>query len=150
MIQFDFHTRLFNNALKDISENEANEKMEHKVNNIKWLAGHLVGTRMLLRDLAGLKEDGRFTVFGKGFDPQIDHPTLHEIKSKWNEIALPLRVALNNLTDSHLETDGPSWLPVEEKNIKGFLAYIMHHEAYHLGQIGMLRRQIGKSPMGFK
>jgi hypothetical protein len=150
VIQFDFHTRLFNNALKDISENEANEKMEHKVNNIKWLAGHLVGTRLLLKDYAGIKEDERFSVFGKGFDPAVEYPTLGDIKSKWNEIAMPLSIALNNMTENHLDADGPSWLPVDERSIRGFLAFVMHHEAYHLGQIGILRRQIGKEPMGYR
>jgi uncharacterized damage-inducible protein DinB len=150
VIQFDFHTRLFNNALKDISEYEANESMEHKVNNIKWLAGHLVGTRLLLKNYAGLKEDERFEVFGKGYDPVADYPSLQIIKTKWNEIAMPLSIALNNIPESHLEADGPSWLPVDEKNIRAFLAYLMHHEAYHLGQMGILRRQLGKDALIYR
>jgi uncharacterized damage-inducible protein DinB len=148
-IQFDFHTRLFNNALKDISENEANHEMYLKVNNIKWLAGHLVGIRLLLREYAGIKDDERFSVFGRRYDPGTEYPSLDEIRSKWNDIAFPLSIALKNLSESDLDSKGPSWLPVDERSVRGFIAYLMHHEAYHLGQIGILRRQIGKEPVSY-
>ncbi len=45
-VQFDLHTRLYNNVLRDISDQDADSRLSETVNHIKWLAGHLMSTRM--------------------------------------------------------------------------------------------------------
>jgi hypothetical protein len=40
--QYDLHNTLFNNVLADISEEESNIRLAPGINNVKWLAGHLV------------------------------------------------------------------------------------------------------------
>jgi len=34
-------------------------------------------------------------------------------------------------------------------NMNGFLAFLMHHEAYHIGQPGILRKYLGKEAMKY-
>ncbi len=43
--QFKLQTRWFKNAIDGIDENNGMIRLDNKVNNLRWLAGHLVTTR---------------------------------------------------------------------------------------------------------
>ena len=146
--QFDMQTRLFNNALEGITEAEADNRPA-SVNHIKWLAGHLVYTRLMLKDFAGLPADERFDAFDKNMDPGKEYLSLDAIKTKWNEIAEPISNGLKALPEEALNGDGPFMSPIGDKSVRGFLGFISHHEAYHIGQIGILRRAVGKEAMSY-
>jgi uncharacterized damage-inducible protein DinB len=147
-LQFDMHTRLFNNVLQDIEEEESYSRFNNS-NNVKWLAGHLVSTRLLFANFSGISDDGNFKMFGKGFDSSLNYPTLENIKSKWNEIAEPISKGLKNLSQDELKGKGLFPTPIGDDNMKNFIEFVLHHEAYHLGQIGILRKQLGKESMKY-
>ena len=147
-LQFDLHTRLFNNVLQGIEENESYNRFNNS-NNIKWLAGHLVSTRLLFANFSRLSDDGRFKMFGKGFDSSLDYPTLEIIKSKWNEIAPTISKGLKNLSPDELKEKGVFQTPIGDDNMKNFIEFVIHHEAYHIGQLGILRKQLGKESMKY-
>ena len=147
--QFDLHTRLFNNVLADIADNESTKKANDNVNHIKWLAGHLVNTRLMMKDMAGLQADERFTPFGKTLDSSANYPSLEVIKTKWNEIAPKLSEALKNAPEGLLSSPSPAESPIGDNTMKGFLGFLMHHEAYHIGQLGILRKYAGKEAMKY-
>jgi uncharacterized damage-inducible protein DinB len=146
--QFDMHTRLYNNVLKNIEEEESYTSFNNS-NNVKWLAGHLVSTRLLFANISGISEDSNFIIFGKGFDSSLNYPTLDIIKSKWNEIAEPVSNGLKNLSPEELKGKGLFQTPIGEDNLKNFIEFVLHHEAYHIGQIGILRKQLGKESMKY-
>ena len=146
--QFDLHTRLFNNVLQGIGEEESYNRFNNS-NNIKWLAGHLVSTRLLFANLSGLSDDDRFKMFGKGFDRSLDYPSLEQIKSKWNEIAPSISNGLKNLSPDDLKGKGLFETPIGDDNMKNFIDFVLHHEAYHIGQIGFIRKQLGKESMKY-
>jgi len=145
-LQFDLHTRLFNNVLQNIEEEESYKSFNNS-NNVKWLAGHLVASRFMFSNFSGLTDDGNFKMFGKGFDSSLNYPTLENIKSKWNEIAEPISKGLKNLSPEELKSKGLFQTPIGDDNLKNFIDFVLHHEAYHIGQIGFLRKQLGKESM---
>lgn len=38
-----------------------------------------------------------------------------------------------------------SLIPVEDKTIMGGFAFLISHESYHVGQLGLLRKELGLS-----
>ncbi|MDX1429486.1 MAG: DinB family protein [Rhodothermales bacterium] len=151
--QFDLHTRLFNNVLDGISESEANTVLHPGTNNIKWLAGHLTSSRFGLKNLAGLDlKDPHAELFGHGhgFRPDREYPTIDEIRSLWESISDPISAGLSRLPEETLNGPAPTRVPIGDDTFEGMLAFLLHHEAYHIGQIGLLRRQLGKKPMAYK
>lgn len=146
--QFDLHNRLFNNVLAGISDSDAGTQAHSSANHIQFLAGHLVYTRLMMKDLAGIAADDRFAQFDKNMDPALAYLPLSEIVAKWNEMAPKLSEALKHLPAEALSGPGPFPSPMGA-SLEDCLGFLMHHEAYHLGQLGILRKMAGQDAMGY-
>ncbi len=149
--QFDLHTRLFNNVLDGITDPDTNSRANDHVNHIKWLAGHLTSTRFGFKDLAQLEEGDPYKelfAHGKSIDPNADYPSIDNIRENWNGISGQISNALASLPEEALQADAPK-VPIGEGKMGDFLDFLMHHEAYHIGQMGILRRFLGKEAMSY-
>jgi uncharacterized damage-inducible protein DinB len=146
--QFDLHTRLFRNCLEGISDDAAGTQQNPNANHIKFLAGHLVYTRLMFKDPAGLAADPRFDQFEKNIDSKAAYLPLKDILAKWDEIAEPISNALKNSTPEMLASEAPFPTPMGG-TIHDFVGFLMHHEAYHMGQLGILRKFAGKEAMKY-
>ena len=150
--QFDLHTRLFNNVLDEISDVEANDRASDTVNHIKWLAGHLTATRYGMTKIGGNEQEnpyGELFGHGKGISNEAEYPGIAEIKEKWNAISSDISAGLSNMPGEALNGPAPTQTPVNDETLGGFLSFLMHHEAYHLGQMGILRKYLGKDAMSY-
>ncbi len=93
LIQYDLHNTLFNNVLVDISEEESGVRLAPGINNIKWLAGHLVWGQRALAGMAGVEReivwiDHYNTQIARAGEPEIlKVPSMEEIKTAWNNYA---------------------------------------------------------------
>lgn len=149
--QFDLHTRLFNNVLQDISDTETNTQANEQVNHLKWLAGHLTTSRFAFKDLAQLELENPFGDqfgHGKSIDPGADYPSMESILECWNQISGPISQAFGQISPEVLQADAPQ-VPLGEGKMGDFIDFLMHHEAYHIGQMGLLRRFLGKEAMSY-
>ena len=160
LAQYELHNLLFNNVIADISDEEANKRVGDRMNNIKWLAGHLLWAQRNLAGIAGADVnvpwvDHFFSKDGATPDdfaaPKSEMPTLEAIKNKWNEIAPAIKTALENVPDEALNSVIGSKHPILpfDDTLAGLWAFINHHQAYTIGQIGILRRGLGKDAMKY-
>jgi len=158
--QYDLHNVLFNNVIADISDEESNKCVADPMNSIKWLAGHLAWAQLNLGNIGGNKIDfawrDRFHTKQGGSPedfnaPKSELPTLEQIKTKWNEMGPIIRAGLENLPDEALGNEIPVQHPIApfDKSLAGLWAFINHHQAYTIGQIGILRRGLGKDAMKY-
>lgn len=157
LIQFDLHNKLYNNVLHGFTDEETLKRLcnDTNINHIKYLAGHLLNSQYGLAQTAGLDVDVKwndlFAVMGQSqAKDDFPYPSINEIKAEWNGIYEPTRNALKKMTNKNLtETPPPPFNQVAAS--KGELwAFINHHTAYHIGQIGILRRGFGKPPMSYE
>ena len=144
--QFELQTISFLNQLSNITDEESNKQAANNINPIKWVAGHIVNTRMsLLRILAGVEQDTKFNrSFGKGSSNKIyaETPDIEEIKVKWNTVSETLIFTLKNLSNEKLNSAPPFQTSIPDKTILGLTAYMAIHEAHHLGQLSVLQKLI--------
>ncbi len=151
--QFDLHTRLFTNATAGISDNESGIRNSEHVNNMKWIAGHLLNTRLgNMSRIAGLSPDESYNAqFGRGnsFDPNATYPPLEEITSKWQAASAAIGEGISNIPEEALSSKSPVQAPIADDTLRGLVAFLVSHEAYHIGQLGMLRKMIGKEAMSY-
>jgi len=158
--QFDLHNVLYNNVIADISDTESNKCVADPMNSVKWLAGHLLWAQGNLANIGGAKitmpwRDHFHTK--QGATPEdlsaspSELPTLDQIKSKWNEFGPVIRKGLENLPDAALETVIAIPHPIFpfDNTLAGLWAFINHHQAYTIGQIGIVRRGLGKDAMKY-
>ncbi len=156
LAQFDLHQLLYNNVLDGFTDEETNRRLfgDQKMNHVKYLAGHLLNSQYGLALAAGLDPEVKwnelFAVMGKSrARDDAAYPPIEEIKTEWNRLNMPLRKGLKGLTNEDLTEEPPA--PFHKvADSKGELwAFINHHIAYHIGQIGILRKGFGKEPMSY-
>jgi hypothetical protein len=153
LAQYDLHNLLFNNVIVDISDEEAAKVLVAPMNTVKWLAGHLVWGQAGLARIAGVQLDIPWlslydTQSRKPIPEGLTAPTMDEVKAAWNKYADEIRNGLANLPAEALNS--PVEFPMPMFNtLEGLWAFINHHQAYTIGQIGILRRGLGKDAMKY-
>jgi hypothetical protein len=158
--QFDLHNLLYNNVIADISNEESNKCVADPMNCVKWLAGHLLWAQHNLANIGQVKldlpwRDHFHTKQGGSTEDfnasKSELPTLQQVKDKWNEYAPLIRTGLENLPDEALNTVIEVKHPIApfDNTLAGLWAFINHHQAYTIGQIGILRRGLGKEAMKY-
>lgn len=163
LAQFDFHHRLYNNVLEGFTDAESNARLhgDTNLNHVKYLAGHLLNSQYGLALLSGLQIQPKWSdLFAPAGQTRarddVAYPELDAIKSEWNAIHPDIHHGLSALTSDALHATAPEPLgsffagdTVFGNNVGGVWGFLNHHQAYHIGQIGLLRRGFGKPPMRY-
>ncbi|MBN2733116.1 MAG: DinB family protein [Balneolaceae bacterium] len=156
LVQFDLHHRLYNNVLEGFTDEETNRRLHGNtnMNHVKYLAGHLLNSQYGLAKLAGVNPDVKwnepFAVMGESkAKDDFDYPDIEEIKAEWNRLYEPTRSGLQELTPEMFDQTPPAPFDQVADSAGELWAFINHHIAYHIGQIGILRRGFGKAPMSY-
>lgn len=156
LVQFDLHHRLYNNVLEGFTDEETNLRLHGNtnMNHVKYLAGHLLNSQYGLAKLAGVNPDVKwnelFAVMGESkAKDDFDYPDIEEIKAEWNRLYEPTRSGLQELTPEMFDQTPPAPFDQVADSAGELWAFINHHIAYHIGQIGILRRGFRKAPMSY-
>lgn len=160
LAQYDLHDVLFNNVINNISDAESNEIIAEPMNSVKWLAGHLLWAQKNLARIGGAQvvipwSDHFYTIQGATDEdrnaPESEFPTLDQIRDKWNEVSPAIKQGLANLPEQALDSVIEAKHPIApfDNTLGGLWAFINDHQSYHIGQIGILRRSLGKEAMAY-
>jgi len=149
--QYDLQTSWFLNALEDISDEESNIRISSNLNPIKWVAGHLLNSRYIIVNILTGRPRNEFyySLFKRGSSNVINntYPSILEIKEDWINISQTLMFALRNASEESLLSPSPFPTTNSDGTILGLVAYFGIHEDFHIGQLSVLRKLIGKEAM---
>ena len=158
LAQYELHNRLFKNVLDGLTDEETNKRVNDnkQMSHIKYIAGHILNAQYGFAALGKVtverKWDDLFAPQGKSSaKDNIQYPAIDEIKDEWKKMEDKIRVGLTNLTDEELNSEPPFPFIFDpfENTVAGFWSFLNHHQAYHIGQIGILRRGLNKEPMRY-
>jgi Uncharacterized protein conserved in bacteria len=150
---FRLNTELVLNCIEDLDDERAQERGDPPVNSITFLVAHLTETRHLMARLMGQPLPSPFSqAFGKArtLDEAGPLPSLDDVRAHWERISAHVAVHIERLDTAQLVQSSSQKLPGSDGTLLGALAFLAQHESYHLGQIGILRRQRGCSPMQYR
>ena len=116
--QLELQTILFHRVLSEIDDDEANKSPDENSIPAKWIAGHIVNTRITLWSILS----------GKA-------------------VTYNLMESLDTCTDDFLASKPPFLTSIPDTTIMGLIAFFVIHEAHHMGQISVLRRLAGTNPV---
>jgi uncharacterized damage-inducible protein DinB len=157
IIQFELHQRLYNNVLDGFTDEETNRRLPGypHINHVKYIAGHLLNSQYGIAMIAGLKPlvkwNNLFAVMGQSeARDELDYPHIDEIREEWNNLYQPVREKLSQLDENQLTESPPEHFDEVSESNGELWVFISHHQAYHIGQIGILRRAFGKDPMSYE
>jgi len=140
------YTNFVINANTDGIGNEESLAQPHTGGNcMNWVLGHLVCHRNKILGHAGgqpVMDGDPMTRYDRGSDPIVDDTdavAFERLRTEYLESHERLK--------ARFEVMSPDWLAKDAhggKTVGQMLAGLMFHEAYHAGQLGVLRRLLGK------
>ncbi|MGH7657663.1 MAG: DinB family protein [Gemmatimonadales bacterium] len=120
-------------------------------NCLNWVVGHLLavyGNALALLGQERVLEEEVLKRYDRG-SPPIENPAdaleFSELMKAWDETSRRIDSGLAALTPETLDqpaADSPSGNP--DETVRTLVSTIMFHQAYHAGQLGVLRRIAGR------
>lgn len=148
---FKLQTRLFNNVIQGVTDEQRHLKISDNTNHIGWLIGHVVSSRYMAANLLGVQLNEpcpEYFANGKGLQ-EGEYPTISEMTLGWNELSEKLNDAFDNASEELLDAQPPMQTPIGLNSIIGLITFFAHHESYTLGQIGIFRKFLGLEAMSY-
>jgi uncharacterized damage-inducible protein DinB len=71
------------------------------------------------------------------------YPEMAVIRTAWDEVTAVLEARFEELTDADLNAPSPRPFPLQDGSLRGAIAFLAHHEGYHLGQMAYIRKSLG-------
>ncbi len=145
--QFSVGTNLVPRALHDVSNEQLRQSPTATVAPMLWIAGHLILFRMRTLNLLGGSHDpdgltARFDT-GSHFDASAEYPDREALIERWGALTLELTDRLDAVPPDALTRPPHFRAPSTDGTLAGALFLFSFHEAYHVGQLGYLRRWLG-------
>ncbi|CAL1519680.1 DinB family protein [Chitinophaga sp. MM2321] len=149
---YDFHTKLFHNVLVNVSDKDANNRLNTKANHMAWIAGSLLQQRYFLGETVGInlqQTSPQFFENFKGIQDNVTYPPLAEYIKDWDAISQVLKDAFANLSEEALNGPDPMKMPGGDYTFLDSIIFCVDRESYCIGQLGLLRRQLGYDAMKY-
>ncbi|MCB1036723.1 MAG: DinB family protein, partial [Acidobacteria bacterium] len=142
---FAFNTRVVRLGLEDLEDKDALHRMRGgEGSSISFLVGHLLASRASALKMVG--EDLPEPLGAKAAAQGSEFPKVAQLAREWNEVALRFSEALGKL-DAEQVLAPAGGLPVSDQTVRGALMFRAWHESYHVGQIGLIRTELGYAPL---
>ncbi len=150
---FKLNSRLFLNCLDGWKEDQARWRPSRDTNSAAFIALHLVDSRHYLAKSLGIGMENPFAALlesAKTIDDVRTWPPLEEVRDAWKSVTGAMRERFKTLTAEDLAAKA-EWaeMPVDDRTNVGTLIFMMQHESYHIGQLGLLRKQAGLPAMSY-
>jgi hypothetical protein len=156
LVLYDLHTRLFNNVIDGIGDNDAHNRFQTRANHMAWIAGSLIYERYDLASAVGVDTQSLYPsatgiLFSErqGIIDDVVYPSMTAYSKDWNMISPVLRLAMTRLSESELSDPDLFGMPDEDLTLFNALCFIIDRESYCIGQLGLYRRLLGYEPMKY-
>lgn len=130
---FSSNERIFKINFEGITHEDSLKEM-YTCNSANWILGHLVYSRNAILSSLGL--------------PPVANETMKEVYARGVINPDMLKAVNLEILKKKYEESQPSiiqWVGmVKDENLLEQLTFFGFHEAYHLGQIGLIRKLLGK------
>jgi hypothetical protein len=147
--QFRFHERFLSLLAGDFDAPAWDFRPANTSGNTAhWLLGHLLDTRFQLLERLGVPVpiepwQSEYRMGAKP-GPELPGPTPVELLQRFGAAGESLARSIDSLSEAELAADWGKKIPNGGTSVLDALRFYHFHETYHLGQIGLLRRQMGR------
>ena len=146
------NTRLLVNCLEGVDDTVACQRLNAHTNHIAFLVCHLVDARYFLSRLLGSDAECPFKEQldkVRSVDDMREVPALADLRAAWATATALLSERFAEISDAELLEPSGQKFPNEDRTRLGAVAFLLQHEAYHIGQVALLRKALGLGPMRY-
>jgi uncharacterized damage-inducible protein DinB len=143
----DIVDNLYAKALHGLDPAELTRTPSENSNPMVWMAGHLAQSRVRLGRLLGVEQEVPWpSLFQRGSPaPESErYPALADIRREWDTAGAALRTRLRSMNDAELYGELQVKIPSTDGTLRGAIVFALFHEGYHVGQMGYVRRTLGR------
>ena len=137
------------NAIEGIADDQLARRTSDQSNSAMWILGHIANNRAKMAQLLGADIKTPLAVFDKVFDDSIDYPGREEVMEFFTKATNEIIKRLPHTDARFLAGDAPFELPTADQSLLGALSFFAQHEAYHVGQLGIIRKQLGSDEISY-
>ena len=148
--QFDVGTNLFHKALYGLDREALLRRPSDHSNPLVWIAGHVTQFRVRILSLLGadyVLPWGELFATGSHVAETDLYPSADELRRTWDELSAALALRLRTISDEELAAPPSARVPSPDGTLRGAVTLFAFHEAYHIGQLGYVRKWLGASPL---
>jgi uncharacterized damage-inducible protein DinB len=140
------NTELLLNCLVTLDDRAARSRAAPSGNTVAVIVAHLIDSRHRLAAMLGAPTGNPISPGASDGGPMV---TLVQLIAAWEAVSAHLAVCIERLDTPALASRVDRAYPGSDGTLLGNLAFLVQHESYHLGQLGLLRRQLGYPAMGY-
>ena len=146
----ELNAALFRRALEGVDQASGERRPNDHTNSLAFIACHALDSRFYLMKLAGRERTNPWRAL---FDAATDittmkeYPPLYELVAEWDELHEATLAHLAEMSAAELDAESPARFPPDDRSILGGIAFLAFHEAYHVGQMGLVRKYFGFDPV---
>lgn len=144
--------RLYLNCLADLDDALASRQASGGGNDILFIALHVLDARgFLIRQLGGRAETPFSAMLAKVTSARDLHerPPVESVRRAWIDLEPRLMRRCAAVTATALAKAAKLRFPIDDPTVLGAVAFLLQHESYHIGQLGLLRKYLGLDPMKY-
>lgn len=146
------NTLLFRNCLVGMSEEASRSRPTPTTNHAAFIAAHVTDSRYFLLKVLGAEQESPMKAYIGSADRLDDverWPSLDETQTAWTHAGRALRDRLAVMKAAELDAPcNPAFLGDGVSRLSG-LSFLAQHEAYHIGQLSLLRTYVGLPAMKY-
>ena len=149
----DLNRRLFLNCLDAVSDTDALRRPNELVNNMAFIACHVLDARHYLARFLGLGLANPFDALLGNVQSIADVtslPPLEMVRAEWARVSTEVHACLSGLSASELTRPSPQRFPIPDATFGGAIEFQLHHESYHIGQLALIRKFCGYPAMTYR
>ena len=143
---FEANDGLIRQTLSDLPAEALWQQPGGQGNSIMWIVGHITQTRAGLLSLLGDRAStGWGELFRRGAQRQdaSAYPEPQAIKAAGIDFSTRLRAKLATITEDELAAPVTGVKLPNVNTVVDALAFFAFHEAYHVGQLGYVKKALG-------
>ena len=132
-------------CLGDMKEQDARKRVRSDEGpSIAWEVGHMLDHRYKILGLLGVAKESPYTAkfTATGATDGNDYPATADYQQQWKEVSAELDAAMEAATEESLGRIVESG-PHGEKTALDSIMFLTWHEAYHVGAVGGIRKELG-------
>jgi uncharacterized damage-inducible protein DinB len=132
-------------CLADMKEKDAKTRIRNGEGpSIAWQVGHLLDHRCKVLELLGTERESpyRAKYTATGASDGSDYPDIADYRRQWEEIYAEIEAAIGTGSAESLDRI-LQHQPHGEKTVLDSIMFLMWHEAYHVGAVGTIRKELG-------
>lgn len=133
-------------SIRDLSDQDAKQRSRNATGpSIAWTIGHLCNYKIQVLGLLGNPRENPYKAKFESAPATdgADYPPLAELAAQFASLNAEVCAALES-SAARLEEVMPNSGPHAEKRVLDTVLFLAWHEAYHVGSVGYIRKELGK------